>query len=119
MAAALSVPIIGKVGRGIVHVALAINLVLLLVVIDTALDAKSATLGAQQDLGVAFIIVLYGGTAAAACLLTLIVGAFIGIRAKLPLSTLCSGRIFWLGVINLLSPVILLLGLSWFVREYW
>ena len=113
MEAALSSPMITKVGRGIVYLASALNIALLVLAIDTALDAKAGKLQAQQDLWVAVAIVLYGGAAALACLVTLVVGAVIGIRTRKQVSTLFYDRIFVLGVINCIAPLILLFGLRW------
>jgi hypothetical protein len=95
-------------GPIIVYLASAINIALVVLVIVTAGRAVSGKLQAQEDFGVFMLIFGIGGPVSLVCLITVIVGALVGLRTPNFSAQLLKSPVAVLGIINCTVPFILL-----------
>ena len=90
------------------YLASAINIALVVLVIVTAGRAVSGKLQAQEDFGVFMLIFGIGGPVSLVCLITVIVGALVGLRTPNFSAQLLKSPVAVLGIINCTVPFTLL-----------
>ena len=103
-------------GRIVVFGATAANLWFSMLVAITVFHARYGTLQAQEDLGLFMLIVAVSGSLAVACLFTLVIGALLNIRTLKYDASLLRNPVFVLGVINSMTPFVLVFLLRWLTR---
>ena len=103
-------------GPIIVYLASAINIALVVLVIVTAGRAVSGKLQAQEDFGVFMLIFGIGGPVSLVCLITVIVGALVGVRTPNFSAQLLKSPVAVLGIINCTVSFILLAALKVLVQ---
>ena len=94
-------------GRVVVFVGTATNLIFSFLIARTILHARAGTLQAQEDLGLFMLIVAVSGPVAITCLLTLVVGALLSIRTLKYDASLFRNPVFTLGILNTAAPLVL------------